>query len=174
MKTTIAIAFGLVLDCLEAAPPGRRETREHLAKTAAFKRPVITATWTSPADDSTIARIDVTFFRTHGEFFVSVSGNGMSPRPDEALETLAVQLAVVRVARTIETMLSGITIEDGVSRPTTLREAEEIALREAGWLPAVHEDARAGDWTPPEDRGNFWDFERAVNELRRRRSHSSA
>lgn len=62
---------------------------------------------------------------------------------------------------------------------TLVRFGEEQLLADAGWLPVEHpkstaaRDAhpgmwKAGDWTPPEDRENFWDFDRAVAEMRKR------
>lgn len=55
-----------------------------------------------------------------------------------------------------------------LDRVQALRVAEEAYLRDAGWLPADHPDACDGDWTPPEDRENLWDFERAMAEQRKR------
>lgn len=50
------------------------------------------------------------------------------------------------------------------------RDAQEAQLRAAGWLPAAddQEGAQEDDWTPPEDRSNLWEFERALAEMRRR------
>lgn len=46
----------------------------------------------------------------------------------------------------------------------------EAQLRAAGWrLAGDIEGAAAGDWTPPDDRGNPWSFAEAVDEIRRRR-----
>lgn len=60
-----------------------------------------------------------------------------------------------------------------------VRLGQEQILVAAGWLPVEHPNSKAareehpstwkaGDWTPPEDRGNFWDFDRAVAEMRKR------
>jgi hypothetical protein len=48
--------------------------------------------------------------------------------------------------------------------------ALEEYLRANGWEPAdpAGEAVQEGDWTPPEDRGNPWDFDRAVEEQRKR------
>lgn len=42
-------------------------------------------------------------------------------------------------------------------------DAQEAYLRANRWEPT-----RDDDWSPPEDRGNLWDFERALEEQRRR------
>jgi hypothetical protein len=48
-------------------------------------------------------------------------------------------------------------------------EALRAYLRSAGWLPAsevrdvvLAASPREGDWAPPEDRSNLWDFDRAL------------
>jgi len=55
-----------------------------------------------------------------------------------------------------------------------VRLGQEALLLDAGWRPAdlSHEDAQKGDWTPPEDRENFWEFDLAVNKVTRRKGRS--
>ena len=62
------------------------------------------------------------------------------------------------------------------ARPDVFDSDDVRLLREAGWLPIdrekIPEDLQSaaydGDWTPPEDRLNFWDFGRAVAEQKKR------
>ena len=75
--------------------------------------------------------------------------------------------------------LLGLAAEVRKLRNASAHAETEARLRAAGWLPVTDSASaearkeypstwREGDWTPPEDRGNFWDFDRAVAEMDRR------